>query len=158
MSWKDNAIMYWADEDGNLQKISDHGRSALSESYERFENSNRMHDGTLRKYVVGKKRTWSASWATLPSRNDSVGMKTVDGGWSGRQMEEYYRNQDDSFVMVLRNGSAINKFMPDISTISIPYEDEDFYVVRVMFSEFSKDTIKRGPSDWLDISVTLEEV
>ena len=150
--------MYWADGSGNLQKISDHGRAQMSETIERIETKTRMADGTLRRYTVAKKRSWSTSWSTFPSTNTSTGMRTVDGGWSGKQMEQYYRAQNDAFVMVLRNGSALGKNPPALTNLVLPFENDDFYIVRVMFSEFSKDTIKRGPSDRLEISVTLEEV
>lgn len=159
MSWKDNAIMFWADSSGVFQKISDHGRSPLSESYERIETKTRMADGTLRRYTVNKKRNWSTSWSNLPSNNGPLGMSTVDGGWSGKQMEDYYQDQDGAFLMILRNGSARGKTAPVItSNTVIPYEDEDFYVARVMFSEFSKEVVKRGASDLWEVSVTLEEV
>lgn len=158
MSWKDNAIMYWADNNGNFHKITDHGRAPLSETIERIENKTRMADGTLRRYTVAKKRSWSTSWSNLPSTNDSSGMKTVDGGWSGREMEEYYKTQDGAFLMVLRNGSAINKTLPSLNNVSFPWQNDDFYVARVMLSDFSKDVIKRGPSDLWEVSVTLEEV
>lgn len=159
MSWKDNAIMFWADENGDFQKISDHGRSPLSESYERIEQKTRMADGTLRRYTVAKKRTWTTSWSNLPSTNASAGMKTVDGGWSGKQMENYFQEQDGPFLMVLRNGSAINKTLPTLPASTVyPYENDDFYIARVMFSDFSKDVTKRGASDLWEVNVTLEEV
>lgn len=159
MSWKDNAIMFWADKNGVFQKVSDHGRSPLSESYERIEQKSRMADGTLRRYTVSKKRNWSTSWSTLPSTNVGLGMKTVDGGMSGRQMEDYYQIQDGPFLMVLRNGSALGKTMPVLTAATVyPFENDDFYVARVMFSEFSKDVVKRGASDRWEVSVTLEEV
>lgn len=160
MSWKDNALMWWADSNGVYRKISDHGRASLSEAYERIEQKTRMADGTLRRYTVSKKRTWSTSWSNLPSTNVGAGMKTVDGGWSGQQMEDYYQDQDGPFLMVLRNGSAINKTLPSLPASTVyPYENDDFYIARVMFSDFSKDVIKRSAgSDLWEVSVTLEEV
>lgn len=151
--------MYWADADGNFHKITDHGRAPLSESYERIERKSRMADGTLRRYTVSKKRNWSTSWSNLPSTNESLGMKTVDGGWSGKEMENYYHEQDGAFLMVLRNGSAITKAMPVITSNTVfPYQDDDFYIARVMLSDFTKDVVKRGASDLWEVSVTLEEV
>lgn len=151
--------MFWADASGNFRKVSDHGRAPLSESYERIEQKTRMADGTLRRYTVSKKRSWNTSWSNLPSTNSTAGMKTVDGGWSGKQMEDYYQNQDGPFLMVLRNGSALNKTIPTLPAATVyPYEDDDFYIARVMFSDFSKDVTKRGLSDLWEVSVTLEEV
>ena len=151
--------MFWADASGNFRKVSDHGRAPLDESYERIESKTRMADGTLRRYTVSKKRSWSTSWTNLPSTNAGPGMKTVDGGWSGKQMEQYYQDQDGPFLMVLRNGSAINKTLPTLPASTVyPYEDDDFYIARVMFADFSKTVTKRGASDFWDVDVTLEEV
>jgi hypothetical protein len=114
----------------------------------------------LRRYTVSKKRNWSTSWTTLPSTNEAAGgMKTVDGGWSGKQMENYYHEQDGAFLMILRNGSARGKTPPVITNNFVfPYEDEDFYIARVMFADFTKDVVRRGASDLWEVSVTLEEV
>lgn len=156
--WKDNAIMFWQDSNGNFLKVTDHGRSPLSESIERIERKARMADGTLRRYTVAKKRTWSASWTNLPSNNGSAGMQTVDGGLDGRNMEWFYNVNDGAFLMMLRSGSAINKPMPSLTGKTFPWSDEDFYIARVMLSDFSKEIVKRGATDLWEVSITLEEV
>lgn len=151
--------MFWTDASGTLQKITDHGRAPLSESIERIERKTRLADGTLRRYTVAKKRSWTTSWTNLPSTNTSTtGMKTVDLGWSGKQMEDYYRTQDTSFIMLLRNGSAITKPAPTLTGLTLPHQTDDFYVARVMFADFTKEVVKRGPSDLWEVTVTLEEV
>ena len=60
--WTPNTIMLW---DGN--KITDHGRQSLNMSVERIGTDTRMADGTLRRFHVGNKRTWSTSWDMIPS-------------------------------------------------------------------------------------------
>jgi hypothetical protein len=152
--WKDNPVMTWA---GNL--ITDHGRGPLEMSMERIGTDKRMADGTLRRQFVGIKRTWSISWENLPSTNTvSVGMKTVDGKWSGEQIETFYRTTPGKFRLVLRRGSAINLTAPNPAESALPYEDQNFYIVNVMFTEFSKTVNKRGMVDLWNINATLEEV
>lgn len=152
MSWQDNAIMFW--HDGNqYQKITDHNRQPLSVSVERIENKQRMANGTMRRYVVAKKRTWSASWDMLPSRRDATyagkdGLNTVDGGWAGEDIENFHNAVDGAFKMKLRGG---DDEATDVNSTSIEE-------VTVMITDFSKDIVKRGVVDFWDLTVTLEEV
>ncbi len=158
MSWKENSLIYWQVE-GALKKISDHNRSELSEDVERIENKRRMVDGTLRRYSVVKKRTWSTSWDMLPSTNSvSDSIKTVDGGMAGEDLERIHRDINLPFRMVLRRGSAKGLAVPAVADALLPFQDANFYIVNVMISDFSKSVVKRGKVDFWNVSITLEEV
>jgi hypothetical protein len=141
MSWTDNTIMFWNDA-GVWKKVTDHGRSPLSESIERIENKQRMANGTLRRYSVAKKRTWSCSWDNLPSTNTkgANSFKTVDGGMSGEEIEAFHNKTNGAFQMRLRRG------------------DTSETTVTVMITDFSKDIVKRGIVDLWSLDITLEEV
>lgn len=152
--WKDNAIMTW-----NGTKVTDHGRSPLSENTERLGFDKRMADGTLRRQFIGIKRKWSVNWENLPSTNSAPGgMRTADGGMAGEDIEQFYFNTPGKFRLVLRRGSAINKAAPNPAESALPYEDDDFYIVNVMLTEFNKEVRKRGATDLWTVSVSLEEV
>lgn len=159
-SWTENAMMWWRNSGGTLVKVSDHGRSSLQEGVERFETLTRMADGTLRRYSVAKKRTWSVSWENLPSTNLLAGgLHTVDAGMAGEDLENWMNTYDGSFRMVLRRGSARDVATPNPAEGLIPYKDANFYIVNVMITEFDKEVVKRGRlADLWDVSVTLEEV
>jgi len=141
MAWTDNAAMFW-NQNGTFRKITDHKRSPLTVSIERIENKQRMVDGTLRRYTVAKKRTWSASWDMLPSKNGVAGyLSTADGGWAGQDIEAFHNSTDGAFQMQLRRG------------------DGTVETVNVMIADFSKEIVKRGPGiDFWNLSITLEEV
>jgi hypothetical protein len=159
MSWKNNSLMWW--QIGNtLYKISDHNRSPLSEDTERIDNKKRMLDGTLRRYSVTKKRTWTCSWDNLPSKQSISGMKTADNGLYGEQMEALHNSTDGEFRMILRRGTARNvQTFPNVPSTQLPYDDGTFYATNVMITEFSKETVKRGlNTDLWNVSITLEEV
>lgn len=152
--WKDNAIMSWSG-----IKVTDHGRASLSESTERIGVDRRMADGTLRRQYVGIKRKWSVNWENLPSTNDTVGgIKTVDGGMAGEDIESFYYNTPGKFRMILRRGSAIDLPIPNPAESALPYEDDNFYIVNVMLTDFTKEVNKRGVVDLWSVSVALEEV
>lgn len=143
--------------DGN--KVSDHGRSSLNEDSERIGMDKRMADGTLRRQFVGIKRKWSVSWDNLPSTNSATNsLKTADGGMAGEDIEQFYFATPGKFRMVLRRGSAIDQDPPILVESALPYEDDDFYIVNVMLTDFNKEVRKRGVVDLWNVSVTLEEV
>lgn len=155
MNWTNNTIMTW-----NGSKITDHGRAPLNMTTERIGTDKRMADGTLRRQHVAVKRTWSVNWENLPSTNEVLGaLKTADGGWSGEEIETFHQTTPGVFRMVLKRGSAIGLEVPAAAlSLGPSYEDDNFYGVNVMFTEFSKDVTKRGLVDLWNISVTLEEV
>ena len=151
--------MSWVSAAGTVIKVTDHGRSALNEDYERIENKQRMADGTLRRYVVAKKRTWSCSWDLIPSSNNvALGIKTADGGMSGEDIENWVKNTDGAFRMVLRRGSAKDVATPNPAEGLLPYSDANFYICNVMVADFDKEVAKRGRVDFWNLSITLEEV
>lgn len=125
------AIMQW-----NGNKITDHNRGELSVDVERIETSKRMANGTLRKYIVADKRTFSVSWDELPHKKDY----TVDGYWGGREIEDFYNNNAGPFTLKVTNGDGV------VETFT------------VMFTDFDKEIAKRGVFDFWSVSVEMEEV
>lgn len=159
MSWKDNALIYLRTNGTTYEKLSDHNRSSLDEDIERIENKKRMADGTLRRYSVVKKRTFSVSWDLLPSSNAVAGsFKTVDGGMAGEDLERINNTINVPMRMVLRRGSAINLTLPTVTDAQLPYQDANFYICNVMITDFSKEVVKRGKIDLWNVSLILEEV
>ncbi len=153
MSWKDNALMFWSKNGTTWNKITDHNREPMSISVERFEKSNRMVNATMRRFTVGKKRTYTVSWSMLPAKRNTnyggkEGLTTVDNGWSGEEIENFHNTTDGAFYMKLRKGQDEAKAIDD-GTIE---------VVQVMITDFSKDIEKRGVNDLWSLSITLEEV
>lgn len=152
MGWKTNPIMEWWDTRiytghpaASWVKISDHNRAELSVDVERLESKQRMSDGTLRRYFVSQKRTWSTSWDMFPSRASALLVNGQDGEW----MEQFNQDTNGSFLMRLRGGDDINKATSDSSIEE----------VRVMISEFSHSVLKRGTAtDLWTMTITLEEV
>lgn len=126
-----NTIMEW---DGH--KITDHNRGDFSIDIDRIETSKRMANGTMRKYVIADKRTFSTGWKDLPHSQNF----TVDGFWGGQEMEDWYNNHVGAFVLTVTYGDGT--------------QDE----FTVMMTDFSKDITKRGKFDFWDVSVKLEEV
>lgn len=130
-------LMKW-----NGTAITEHNRKPLSIDVERIERKSRMVNGTMRKYVVADKHTFSTSWDMLPK----AALKTVDAKWGGYDIEKFYNAQKGSFTLTVTDISL----GAGEASLSTDYT--------VMFSNFSKEITKRGVLDFWTISVTMEEV
>lgn len=120
-----------------VNKVSDHNRSELNISKDRIENRKRMADGTLRTYLVAKKRKFSTSWKNLPRDNN----QTADGFWGASAISDFYDDTDGSFEIVLTYGNNSTE------------------TVLVMFDSFSAKLSKRSTyTDLYTIDLTLEEI
>jgi hypothetical protein len=122
----------------NGNRLSDHNRSEMSVSTERIEQSKRMANGTLRKYVVADKRSWSVSWEDIPHSSAF----TVDGFWGGEDMEIFFRSaagQGQITLTIVRNSGSSTSH-------------------NVVISSFERKIKKRGDYEFWDVSLELEEV
>jgi hypothetical protein len=124
-------LMRW-----NGNAVTDHNRQPLNIDVERIEKKQRMANGTLRKYIVADKRSFSTSWQMLPK----LSTQTVDGFWGAEEIEVFYNTVSGSFSLELTDG------------------DGEVYTYTVMFSDFSKVVVKRGGVDFWEISLSMEEV
>jgi hypothetical protein len=128
-------LMRW-----NSNAITDHNRQPLAISVERIENSHRTANGTLRKWVIADKRTFTTSWEMIPKATS----KTVDGFWGGSAIETFFYATTGSFTLEVTDadGTVTN------------------YTVMFQADGFSKEIVKRGTTgvDLWNMSVTLVEV
>lgn len=125
------SLMTWG---GN--KITDHNRSELAIKNDRIEEKTRMANGTMRKYIVADKRTFSCSWADLPQS----ALFTVDGFWGKNEMQTWYNTKPGAFDLKVFYGDGTNE------------------TVSVMMSSFAATLSKRGAFDFWNVDVELEEV
>lgn len=125
------ALMTW-----NGTKVTDHNRSPLSIDVTRIEEPTRMANGTMRKFVIADKRTYSTDWSSVPH---SAGF-TVDGFWGKNEMETFYNQNIGAFELKLFYGDGTSQ------TLS------------VMFTKFTAQLDKRGAYDMWQVSVEMVEV
>ena len=124
-------LMRW-----NGNAVTDHNRAQLGIDVERIEKKQRMANGTLRKYIIADKRTFSTSWSMLPK----LSSQTVDGFWGGEAIETFYNSNPGSF------------------SLEITDADGEATTYTVMFADFSRTISKRGSVDFWEISLSMEEV
>lgn len=143
--------------------LSDHGRSEIEVQPQRIENRKRMINGRMRSYHIADKEKFQWNWDMLPSRAfdkapqfnaqgaaqaSNLVTYTVDGGAGGSSVVDWYKSHKGNFYMLLSYDHP-----------STAYANSAVYVraVEVYWSDFSYNIVKRGVSDFWDISVSLEE-
>lgn len=86
--YPDTSLAYFA--------LSDHSRSPLDISYNSFEKSVQLANGTTRKYVIAQKRTIRLNWKDLPSTS----VMTADYGAGAKDLEKFYKNNVDNEISI----------------------------------------------------------
>lgn len=120
-------------------KLSDHNRSPLSVSHEKIELKQRMYNGTMRKFVIADKRSYSVSWNMLPAFNEH----TVDKNAGAEDIESFFEQTNGKFFLYLTYDNN-------------PENDPE--AVECMLTNFSKEIVKRGITTFYDVTLSFEEV
>lgn len=119
--------------------LTDHNRSELGINVERIETRNRMANGTMRKYWVADKHTFTISWSDVPKN----AVQTADGKWSGTEIRDFFNSPSGrgAFQLTVTDHKGVNRFYS------------------VVITDFSH-TVKKRWVNWelWDFSLTLEEV
>jgi hypothetical protein len=158
----DPAEMVW-------YKLTDHNRDPIDISTERIESSNRMANGSMRKYVIAQKDRISVSWKYVPSLESGTN-GTVDGYRSVAWIEAFYHANAGLpiYVKVVSSGldSALGTARIDQPQIlgGVPVgtfvtSQAGFQLYRAYMTDFSKTIINRTRlSDYVDMSIEFTEI
>lgn len=120
-------------------KLTEHNRGALEMSTERIEEIKRMANGTLRKYYVADKKTFSTSWDFVPGAQTYL----VDTAWSVNDLQTFYSSATGKSSFRIRIKKADG-------TYEGPYT--------VIFTSFSPTILKRGVDTFYNLSIEMQEV
>jgi hypothetical protein len=133
--------------DGSLKynKVSEHNRSQFDISTDRIERQQRMSNGTLRKFFIADKKTFTLSWDMLPSYRTF----TVDGAWGAEDLRTFYSSAQGQSSFNIR----VNLAKDGTNQESANYEQYN-----VVFSNCSFTVLKRGTQPFWNVSITLVEV
>lgn len=145
--------------------LPEHNRSSLPISYEEIKSEARTANGTLRKFVIAKKKNIELSWNMLPSRADLVvDYPSVTGVVGAEGIQDLYNlHSSNKLTLALRYHSA-----PGVSSdSSAPMSSVNVDTVNVFISSFQYNIVKRlndkigaSPSgfDYVDVSIGFTEV
>jgi hypothetical protein len=129
--------------------LSDHNRSPVQVSNNKIENSKRMANGLMRKYVVANKKSWSVSWSNLPS----LTTQTVDGYLGAMELQSFYSSNFDNPITLSFYSGTLS--VPTQAKGTIPSATSTH---TVFISNFTCTINKRlGDIDYWDVSIDFEE-
>jgi hypothetical protein len=133
--------------DGSLKynKVSEHNRSQFDISNERIEKQQRMANGTLRKFFVADKKTFTLSWDMLPSYRTF----TVDGAWGAEDLRAFYNSAEGQSAFNIR----VNLAKDGTNQESANYES-----YTVVFANCNFTVLKRGAQPFWNVSITMVQV
>ena len=111
----------------NSAALSEHNRSPMAMGYNRIEKTQRMANGTLRKFFIKDKKTLNLSWDQLPSYSNY----TVDGGYGALDLKNFYESNlgQSSFPVTISYSTQTGSTTDTITMI---------------FSSFSCEVTKRN--------------
>jgi hypothetical protein len=134
-----------------FRRLTEHNRAPLSLNTERIESSQRMANGTLRKYFIADKLNINVSWEMVPSfRNE-----TVDGAWGAEDIKNFYESPAG-------RGSFRVKINPTVFSTSLIEESDgafvDDYTYTMAFTSCDFTVLKRGLQPFWSVNLSLEQV
>jgi hypothetical protein len=134
-----------------FRRLTEHNRQPLSINTERIESSQRMANGTLRKYFIADKLILDVSWEMIPSfRNE-----TVDGGWGAEDIKNFYESSAG-------RGAFRVKINPTVFATSLVEESDgalsDDYTYTMVFTSCDFTVLKRGLQTFWSVNISLEQV
>jgi hypothetical protein len=156
MSYTIQAGIHISLDNSTWYKITDHNRSPISIKPSLIEKVDRMANGTMRKYVVSKKDTVSASWTMLPSKSSL----TVDKNKSSAWLEAfYYANAGlPVYIKVIEAKETvptINTAPTELSVTSVT-TSKTYYAFITNFSKTIK--YRNTIADFVDMEIEFTEI
>jgi hypothetical protein len=164
------------DPNGTWYSITDDNRQPIKMGFEVIEKTNRMADGTLRRYVVARKNKISTSWQSTWSATS----QTSDGGKGMAWLRSYY--EANVFVPVYLRLTAASVNTQNISTspgfvptevVKTPYlyDADDTYIPSVVsnlsdnmtyhmfITSFDYEVVKRNKNfDLVNVNIEFTEI
>ena len=140
------SALFIQDANSVWQKLTEHNRAPVSVDIQRFEQTSRMANGSLRKLFIADKKSLSTSWSMLPSYSTM----TLDGGWGAEDIKSFYlssKGKGTFNVRIAYNLTRTEDFVASFSSCS-------FNLIKRNVKENVADTAQ---AFW-DVSISLEEV
>lgn len=127
--------------------LSEHNRAPITISVDRIQKTQRMSNGTLRKFFINDKKNITISWSMLPSRSTY----TVDGFYGARDIKDFYEGVTGrgSFAVTVKYGATANA-----ENLTMIFTACNFELVRRNAKILPTDT----PQELWNVSLTMEEV
>ena len=133
--------------------LSEHNRQPVSLKKIRIEKTQRMANGTMRKFFVSEKEIINVSWSMLPS--DST--MTVDGGYGAVDIKSFYDGTAAKASGALSGRSTFDLsivYGGTTKTMEMIFTSCYFEIVKRNVKENTGDS----PQEFWNVSLTMEQV
>ena len=151
-------IQFSADDGTTWTYLTDHNRDPISINYELVESTQRMANGTLRKYVVARKFKITAAWKNLPT----IESQLVDfeaGAKGAAWIKQFYETYAFSPIMIrliYAQESLAGTHQTSLYTAQHP---ETAHIETAFMTSFNYEIIKRMPKyDYVNMSIEFTEI
>jgi hypothetical protein len=137
-------------------KLTDHNRGEISITPTLIEKSQRMANGTMRKYVVDQKDTIATSWDFLPTKT----AETVDGGYGAAWMAAFYEanSQMPIYLKVIKSQDTVPGLYTYPLDSTFASASTGFKIYTVFMTSFSMNILKRTTvSDYVNLQIEFTE-
>jgi hypothetical protein len=126
-------------------RLSEHNRSEIGISIQRIEQSQRMANGSLRKFFVADKKQFSVSWNMLPGSR----IYTIDNEWGALDLIEFYNSSEGQSTFDIRLNFA---------KTGTNQESSGYEPYTVSCTSFNATLVRRGEIPFYNISMSMEQV
>jgi len=134
-------------------KLSEHNRQPVSITPNRIEKTQRMSNGTMRKFFVADKKSINVSWSMLPSFSTF----TVDGGYGAMDIKAFYEGTAAKASGALSGRSSFDVLLSyggTTETLTMIFTSCSFELVKRNVKQVSGDTAQ----EFWNVSLSMEEV
>lgn len=157
--------------------LTDHNRAPINISMERIEQSQRMADGTMRKYVIANKNIFDTSWSFIPAATQTISSlsgnniaafkPTVDGNYGAGFIKAFYETNVFNPIYIklthatdtTAGNSHYSSQQGSSATVPSNGIGNGIEVRKVFITNFSYDIIKRFTlTDYVDVKIQFTEV
>ena len=146
-------------------KLTDHNRDPIDINYELVESTQRMANGTLRKYVVAKKFRITASWKVVPTIDSEL--VDFDKGSKGPAwIKAFY--EGNAFTSVYVKLIYAKEATPALGAVpndthyaskNVGTGDTTPHIEQAFMTSFNYTVTKRMPKcDYVDMSIEFTEI
>ena len=145
--------------DGNTwYALTDHNRQPIVVTPTLIEQATRMANGTMRKYVIASKNTFSVDWKDIPSQSSN----TVDSNYSSAWLSAFYNKNvfvpiHLKFVHSTDSNPASIGSYPSDGTFGTARTNSEIF--NVFITKFEVTTKHRNVNfDYVDMKIEFAEI
>jgi hypothetical protein len=154
----------------NWYDLTDHNRQPISYSPQRIEQSQRMANGSMRKFVIANKAIYDVSWQMVPSATQTITTQsgqsvksyqpTVDGKYGAGFIKAFYDKYVFQPIWIKLTYANDNYTGSSHSPSKLVTPSEaNHQILKVFITDFKYTINKRLTLlDYVDVSMQFTEV